>query len=119
MHSLRNARTLARLVLVWFALAVGAAVASPLIRPQSVALVCSGAGVLKILAAGDDAGAALPGVGLLDCPLCLHTSAPPPAATLTAGVLSAAAGAMVAPVVQSFAVRRAGPAPGRGPPEHS
>jgi predicted short-subunit dehydrogenase-like oxidoreductase (DUF2520 family) len=119
MHRLRNARTLARLVLVWFALAVGAAVASPLIKPQSVALVCSGAGVLKILAAGDDAGAALPGAGLLDCPLCLHTSAPPPAATLTAGVLSATAGAMVTPVVQSFAVRHAGPAPGRGPPEHS
>ncbi len=119
MHRLRNARTLARLVLVWFALAVGAAVASPLIKPQSVALVCSGAGVLKILAAGDDAGAALPGAGLLDCPLCLHTNAPPPAATLTARVLSATAGAMVAPVVQSFAVRHAGPAPGRGPPEHS
>ena len=119
MHSLRNARTLARLVLAWFALAVGAAVASPLIKPQSVALVCSGAGMLKLLAAGDDAGAALPGAGLLDCPLCLHTSAPPPAATLTEGVLSVTAGSMLAPGVQTFAVRHAGPVPGRGPPEHS
>jgi hypothetical protein len=118
MHSLRNARTLARLVLVWFALAVGAAVASPLIKPQSVALVCSGAGVLKFLAAGDDAGASLAGAGLLDCPLCLHTSAPPPTATLPDSVLSAAAAPTPVPAALVLAVRNAGPLPGRGPPEH-
>jgi hypothetical protein len=44
LQTLRNAHLLTRLVLVWFALFVGAAVASPLVKPEAVHLVCSAIG---------------------------------------------------------------------------
>ena len=44
LQSLRNAPHLTRLVLVWFALFVGVAVASPLVNPEGVQLVCTTAG---------------------------------------------------------------------------
>lgn len=44
MHRLRQARFLARLVLAWFALPLGVALASPLVQPQSLEMVCSGGG---------------------------------------------------------------------------
>ncbi len=70
MQALRRARFLARFVLVWFALALGVAVASPLVKPQAMELVCSSAGSVKLVQLGDDEGrtAATP---TLDCPLCL------------------------------------------------
>ncbi len=119
MFHLRHARLLARLVLVWFVLAVGVAVASPLVKPQSLALVCSGAGALKILVVGDAADASLAGAGLLDCPLCLQGGAPPPAAPVGACGLSVAAASLSAPPWPVVAARAAGPLPGRGPPVHA
>ena len=119
MFHLRHARLLARLVLVWFVLAVGVAVASPLVKPQSLALVCSGAGALKILVTGDADDASLAGAGLLDCPLCLQGGAPPPATPVLAYGLAVAAALPFAPPWPDFIARAAGPLPGRGPPVHS
>ena len=53
MQTLRNARLIARLVLVWFALSLGVAVASPLVAPKAALLVCSGASV-KLIVQGAD-----------------------------------------------------------------
>ena len=39
MQALRNASFLARLVLAWFALAIGVAVASPIVKPKSMELL--------------------------------------------------------------------------------
>lgn len=78
MHLLRNARLLARLVLVWFALAIGVAAASPLVQPQSIELICSGGGAMKLLVKGDDGDAVTPR-HTLDCPLCGSFDAPAPA----------------------------------------
>jgi hypothetical protein len=80
LQSLRNAHRLTRFVLVWFALFVGAAVASPLIKPEAVHLVCSAIGGVKLVqvdAAGADADAAAHTA--LDCPACLPLIAPPAA----------------------------------------
>ncbi len=44
LQPLRNAHHLTRLVLVWFALFIGLAVASPLVNPQGVQEVCTTAG---------------------------------------------------------------------------
>lgn len=41
MSSLRHTKLLARFVLVWFALSIAAAIASPLVRPQALELICS------------------------------------------------------------------------------
>ena len=102
MSALRPARNLARLVLAWFVLALGVAVASPLVKPQSWQMVCSAAGVVK-----------------MECPLCWLVAAPPPDFSL---VLAPPAPVRDAPV-SMLAVRdaaRVGPAlPARGPPRIS
>ena len=63
---------------------VGAAVASPLVKPEAVQLVCSALGGVKMVlpdAVGDDAaGAALRTA--LDCPACLPLMASPVADVL-------------------------------------
>lgn len=93
LQSLRNAHRLTRFVLAWFALFVGAAVASPLIKPQAVHLVCSAIGGVKLVqvdAAGANVDAAVAHTAL-DCPACLPLIAPPAAdvwASLPTGHLS-------------------------------
>jgi hypothetical protein len=75
MQALRNAAFLARLVLAWFALSIGVAIASPVVKPQGVELICSAGGAVKIMVKGD---ADLPsGLHTLDCPLCAPSGAPP------------------------------------------
>lgn len=78
LQSLRNAHRLTRLVLVWFAVFVGAAVASPLIKPEAVHLVCSAIGGVKLVqtdAAGDESSGAALHTALV-CPACLPLIAP-------------------------------------------
>ncbi len=79
LQTLRNAPSLTRLVLVWFALFVGVAVASPLVKTEAVHLVCSAIGGVKLVQV-DAAGADVDGVvahTALDCPACLPLIAPP------------------------------------------
>jgi hypothetical protein len=83
---LRNAHHLNRFVLVWFALFVGAAVASPLVKPEAVQLVCTAIGGMKLVQV-DAAGADVDGAvahAALDCPACLPLVAPPVADLLAA-----------------------------------
>ena len=70
MYYLRRAKSLARFVLLWFVLSLGAAIASPWVNPQPLQLVCSVAGVAKLVAASDD-GAPAALAHALDCPLCI------------------------------------------------
>jgi hypothetical protein len=117
MDRLRQTRCLARLVLAWFALAVGVAIASPVVNPQGVQLICSGAGgmTLKTLA-GDDGTPAVQHT--LDCPLCAAVAPPPPLVDVAPLALP------LGHVVQSIpaarhAARIAAPLPARGPPSLS
>mgnify|MGYP007055625982 FL=1 len=48
MHALRNSVSLARLVMAWFALTLGLAIASPLVHPQAMELVCTAGGLSLI-----------------------------------------------------------------------
>lgn len=77
LHLMRSGRALARWVLAWFVLSIGVAVASPVIQPRSMELICSGAGAIKLLIKTDD-GVKEASSHTLDCPLCLIASAPPP-----------------------------------------
>lgn len=111
MHSLRSARLLARLVLAWFVLAMGVAVASPMVQPRGLDLVCV-AGGLKLLADGDNDAPRAMG---MDCPLCAAAGAPPPAATGMIVVVEPQSPApLLAPGLRAAAVPPAPPA--RGPP---
>ena len=47
MPALRRAHRLASFVLIWFVLSLGVAVASPVVHPQAMELVCSAAGASR------------------------------------------------------------------------
>jgi hypothetical protein len=77
METLRRIQRLAcQLLLAWFALSLGAAVASPLLQPQSMDVVCSGSGTMQLMAS-DDGGAVDAGGHKHDCRLCVMIGAPP------------------------------------------
>jgi len=107
---------LIRLALLWFALSLGVAIASPLVHPQTVELVCSSAGSVKAIVHGDD-GAQEMGAGHMDCPLCVLSGAPP-ATTPTVELPAFAPLARVVRPVPSahVAAVATAPLPARGPP---
>ncbi len=120
LHHLRLlARALpGRALLLWFVLSLGAAAASPLVNPQALELVCTSAGVMKLVVRGDGGDAQPLKVGAhADCPLCAPVAPPPVPAPGTApqaapaGLRIALAGADGPPPARASA-----PLPARGPP---
>ena len=101
MQNLRNhhrlAHRIARWVLVWFSLYLGAAVAGPLLHPVCTQLVCSAFGAVKVVAlnAGADTEQGVPLPHSLDCPLCAGVGAPPPVALLALTSAPPATGGVV------------------------
>jgi hypothetical protein len=120
LHTLRNAPWLAKLALLWFALTLGAAVASPMVQPQQELVICTGAGMLKVVLADDGtvttADASDTGDALF-CPLCLAGGAP------VAAVVKAIDPARSTGLVRAgtptahIATVSAAPLPARGPPQ--
>lgn len=115
MQTLRRARSFACLLLVWFALSLGVAIASPLVKPQAMELVCSGTGAMKLLVKTDEGARELSG-HTLDCPLCATASAPPPAVRPSVEPLQPLAHALRPMPAAHIAARSAAPLPPRGPP---
>ena len=115
MQNLRNAKLIARFVLVWFALSIGVAIASPMVMPQGMQFICSGAGAMKVIVNSDDGK--VPATGhTLSCPLCASIGAPPPLDIVVFGL--AAPQAFAAPVFGADAaiLTVAAPPPARAPP---
>ncbi|MGO4391006.1 DUF2946 family protein [Variovorax sp. M-6] len=116
MSALRRARLLACFVLAWFALSLGVAVASPLVQPKAMQIVCSAAGATMLVALTDD-GAQAPAASHLDCPLCLPAGAPPPALPLAElPTLQPLGHAVQSIPAARIAAATAAPLPARGPP---
>ena len=115
MQTLRHARQLTRFVLVWFALALGVAMASPLVSPRSIDVVCSSGGVMKMVAS-DDGDEALKSHASLDCPLCLSVAFPPAPPALKVVKPSPLSHALQAIAAAHTALATAPPLPSRGPP---
>lgn len=104
-------------MLVWFALVLGVAAASPLIQPRAMQLVCSAAGAV-LVDTGD--GAIEPGRShTLDCALCLLANTPPrhspPQPHPPAAIAAVAAPSITEPLL----ALRGAPLPARGPPMFS
>lgn len=116
MQALRRARFLARLVLAWFALSLGMAVASPLVHPQAMELICSGSGLMKVVVQTDD-GPQEQGSHALDCPLCASTGSPPSAVAATAEPAQPLSHALRPLAAAHIAWLTAAPLPARGPPQ--
>ena len=118
MQTLRNAHLITRFMLVWFALSIGVAIASPLVKPQAMELICSSMGVMKLQIQGDDGSTDL-SVKSLDCPLCATSSAPPPAASLAVEPVQPLAYVLQSIPSAIIAALTAAPPPARGPPAFS
>jgi hypothetical protein len=114
MQTLRQARQLTRFLLVWFALALGVAMASPLVSPKSLDVVCSSGGVMKLVASdGGDEGPSSSG---MDCPLCLSVAFPPAPLALQVVKPSPLFHALQPIAAAHIASATAPPLPSRGPP---
>jgi hypothetical protein len=113
MQSLTCIKLIARFVLVWFALSIGVAIASPLVKPQALELICSSSGVMKLQAQPDSDILK----HTLDCPLCATNLAPPtPFVRLTAEPVQPLAYVMQSIPAAHIASLNAIPPPARGPP---
>lgn len=119
MHTLRNAHLIARFVLVWFALSIGVAIASPLVNPQGMQLVCSGSGTLKILSVDAGGKATTHSSHTLECPLCANISAPPPLEEIGFTAAPPLAFGLPEQDAGTYAPRLTTPPPARGPPSFS
>jgi hypothetical protein len=119
MQTLRRVRFLARLVLAGFAFALGVAIASPIVQPKTMELVCAADGVMKLVAQGGEDGAATSHAHTLDCPLCVQVLTLP-SLRVTAVEHDAPRGHALRPwVAAHIAGRTAAPLPPRGPPAFS
>jgi len=115
MQTLCHARQLTRFVLVWFALALGVAMASPLVSPKSIDVVCSSGGIMKLVAS-DEGDEAQPAKASMDCPLCMSVAFPPVPLALQAVKPSALSHALQPIAAAHIASATAPPLPSRGPP---
>jgi hypothetical protein len=114
MQHLRHAIQLTRLVLVWFALSVGVAIASPLVNTQGMDVVCTGTGSMKLVVQGNDDSAV--SAKTMDCPVCMSIIAPPPEFNTTLTQPSPLAHVMQPLAAAHIAALTAPPLPSRGPP---
>jgi hypothetical protein len=105
-------------VLLWFILSLVAAIASPIVHPQALELVCTSIGSLKVVV-HTDSGAEEQGMGHLDCPLCLLAAPPPAMRSLRLPALLPLGRAVQSIPSARIAVATAGPLPARGPPSLS
>ena len=116
MHALRSARQLARLILAWFVLSLGVAVASPMVNPVAMELVCTSSGAMKVLIKSDDGVKELSS-HTLDCPLCASVGTPPPTVRLVAEPPHPLSHALHPVAAAHLAWLTAAPLPARGPPQ--
>src|SRR6218665_1703785 len=115
MQTLRHVRWLGRLGLAGFVMSIGVAVASPMLHPQALELICSGAGVIELRSHTD--GGPVPQSGHQpDCPLCVQVGAPPPGRLADQPRPRPSAQGLRARAATHIAARTAAPLPPRGPP---
>lgn len=122
LQSLREARTIVRWMLVWFALSIGVAVAAPVVNPQALTLICTTAGSVKFVSdSAVDSADGLPSgmqAHALDCVMCLPASAPPASAPVLSVPVSARSLQPAAPPAHTLS-RPTAAASARGPPAHA
>ncbi|TXH91374.1 MAG: DUF2946 domain-containing protein [Rhodoferax sp.] len=115
LQTLRHSRILARMVLVWFVLVMGVAVAAPAFQPVALGSICSTA------SAGDDIGQANGGNPAashhtLQCVMCLAAGGPPLVSSAASPSLTSSSTLNTAiPLVVVLAERQS-PLAARAPP---
>jgi hypothetical protein len=116
MHTLLTSFMLARLILAWFVLTLGVAVASPIVHPQAMEIVCSAGDSMKVVLVGDDGDPVEIGQHTLDCSLCLAATLPLAHPRVALGNPQPLAHALEPIVAARIAALVGAPLPPRGPP---
>ncbi len=114
LQTLRNQLSVVRGMLLWFTLSLGVAMASPMVNPQALTLVCSAAGVVQLKIGADGDAPATP-LHTMHCVLCLSMGAPPVTVAAVAAPTSLAFALRAAPA-QRHQGRITTAAAARGPP---
>ncbi|MGQ0711577.1 MAG: DUF2946 domain-containing protein [Rhodoferax sp.] len=110
---LRQSTATARLVLVWFVLAMGVAVAAPALQPLALGPVCS-----SPAASADSDGGAAPALhGSWQCIQCMHLGAPPAVALGAAGAQALAQAPSWRPMAVVHGASLRSPLLARAPPQ--
>ena len=115
MQSLRHCRSLTRLVLVWFALFIGIAIAAPVVQGDGVQMVCAGNGIMKLVDAGDNSTPVKMNTGM-HCPMCISGAALTSHFTFELAPSKPAVAALAPEVTVRITRASAPPLPSRGPP---
>jgi len=118
MDSLRSSKLIASIVLAWFALFLASAVASPVIKPGGVQMVCSAGGGMKMIDV-DGNGGEVKASASMDCPLCAAVAALPSRSSSLFIKPSALEHALHPIAAAHVAALTAPPLPSRGPPAAS
>lgn len=119
MHTLRTTKTLTCLLLAWFALTLGVAMASPMVAPKAMEILCSDGGVMKLVVVDKNGDVTESGSHTLDCAMCLPASLPTSDTTLQLTQPQPLAHALT-PIEQARIAALVGaPLPPRGPPSHA
>ncbi len=117
-HSMRNTPWLAKLALLWFALTLGVAVASPMVNPQEELIICTSAGMVKVIL-NADGSISTEASGELSCPLCVVSSAAPPSFSIALPEPVQPLGYVLQSIPAAhIAASTAAPPPSRGPPSY-
>lgn len=114
LHRLRNSPWLVRLALLWFAMTLGVAVASPMVSGDHQVMVCSAGGMVKIVLHDDGTTSTAPTA--LDCPLCATGGAPAPLAACVPEPVQPLGHVLQSIPAARIATLTAAPLPARGPP---
>ncbi len=115
MKALRSSKLIASIVLAWFALFLASAVASPVIKPGGVQMVCSAGGGMKMIDV-DGNGGEVKASASMDCPLCAAVAALPSRSSSLFIKPSALEHALHPIAAAHIAALTAPPIPSRGPP---
>ena len=120
MQTLCHLTLLTRVVLAWFVLSLGVAVASPLLKPLEAMMVCTGSGAMMMQPSPDD-GSPGEGSSTQECPMCvlLNAAPPPPVVRVALEPHQPLSYALQGIASAHIAARTAAPLPARGPPHRS
>lgn len=119
MNALRRSPMLARLVLVWFGLMLGTAAAAPIVKPDTMTIVCSTGGSLKVIYTTGDGHTIETGQHSLDCPLCMVATLLPPEIHILPTVRQALPVSIKQASEAHVATLIGPPLPARGPPQRT
>ena len=115
MFNTTSHKLIARLVLVWIALFIGVAIASPILNPTETQMVCSSAGGMKMVASGEE-GVDAKLTANMDCPLCAPVDVPLHSCNISFDHASPLAHSLHPVAAALIAAHTAPPLPSRGPP---